>query len=319
MRKFYKLLAVCIILVFASTVYGAVYVPMRINGLKGDIVLSPSSSGSFLSGLFQVLHCYWSHSGMLVNDGYNIRHNTMDEPAYNKTWIGCPTTLKSDPLSNGTPGMLTEDINTTYNSTHNFTASGGVILKPTAALEATYRPLLNAVANKMAYMDAYYRPYAYAYFWQMDDSNVRVKGRGGHCSGTNWFANYFSGKQMNLPLHSSQTVYDAALQLYNGVYNAVLEELGWCGKLFCGTGCADKMANQVCNTFGFDRATDTTNYWRSRLNGPTGYVTSVAPAPDNLLMSNYTNPLGYNPGANTADSSYYGAVETLQFIDGYYQ
>jgi hypothetical protein len=318
MRKFYKLLAVCIILVFASTVYGAVYVPTRINGLKGDIVLSPNGSGP-LSGLFQVLHSYWSHSGMLVNDGYNIRHNTMDFPAYNKTWIGCPTSLKSDPLSNGVPGMLTETINNAYNVTHNFTAGGGVVLKPTAALEASYRPLLNAVANKMAYMDAYYRPYGYANFFQMDDSNVRVKGRGGHCSGTNWFANYFSGKTMALPYHSSQTVYDAAVQLYNGVRNAALDELGWCGKLFCGSGCADKMANQVVNTFGFDRATDTSSYWRSRLNGPTGYVTTVAPAPDNLLMASYRNPAGYYPGVQTASSSYYGAVEGLMFIDGYYK
>ncbi len=318
MRKFYKLLAICVILVFASTVYGAVYVPTRINGLKGDIVLSPNGSGP-LSGLFQVLHSYWSHSGMLVNDGYNIRHNTMSFPAYNKTWIGCPTDLKSDPLSNGVPGMLTETINNAYNVTNNFTAGGGVVLKPTAALEASYRPLLNAVANKMAYMDAYYRPYGYSNFFQMDNSNVRVKGRGGHCSGTNWFANYFSGKTMALPYHSSQTVYDAAVQLYNGVRNAVLDELGWCGKLFCGTGCADKMANQVVNTFGFDRATDTSNYWRTRLNGPTGYVTTVAPAPDNLLMASYRNPIGYYPGVQTASSSYYGAVEGLMFIDGYYR
>jgi hypothetical protein len=153
----------------------------------------------------------------------------------------------------------------------------------------------------------------------MDNSNVRVNGRGGHCSGTNWFANYFAGKQMNLPFHSSQTVYDAAVQLYNGVRSAALEELGWCGKLFCGSGCADKMANQVVNTFGFDRATDTSSYWRTRLNGPTAYLTSVAPAPDNLLLANYRNPAGYYPGAQTADSSYYGAVEGLMFIDGYYK
>jgi hypothetical protein len=79
------------------------------------------------------------------------------------------------------------------------------------------------------------------------------------------------------------------------------------------------MANQVVNTFGFDRASDTSSYWRTRINGPTGYLTSVAPAPDHLMMSSYTNPLGYNTGVNTAATSYYGAVETLQFIDGYYQ
>jgi len=216
---------------------------------------------------------------MLVDNGYNIRHNTMDQPSYSTTWIGCPKTLNAGQLSSGSPGMLTENINTTYNSTHNFTAAGGVLLKPTAALEASYRPALNTVADKMIYLDAYYRPYAYTSFYQLDNSNIRTVGRGNHCSGTNWFANYFSGKQMNLPTHASQTMYDAALQLYNGVREAVMDELGWCGQLFCGTGCADKFANQVVNTFGFDRASDTTNYWRSRINGPTGYLSSVAPAP----------------------------------------
>lgn len=319
MKRCSKLLAVFFLLIFASSVYGATYVPTRINGLKGDVVLSPSSNSGPLSGLFQVLHCYWSHSGMLVNDGYNIRHNTMNDPPYDKTWIGCPKQFKSDPLSNGTPGILTEDINTTYNSTHNFTASGGVILKPTAALESAYRPLLNAVADKMAYLDAYYRPYAYTAFFQMDNTNVRTKGRGGHCSGTNWFANYFSGKQMNLPQHVSQTMYDASLQLYNGVRQAVMDEMGWCGQLFCGTSCAGKMANQVCNTFAFDRASDQSDYWRTRVNGPYGYLTSVAPAPDHLMMSSYVNPYGYVVGVQTAASSYYGAVEGLQFIDGYYR
>lgn len=319
MKSFTKVLAVCILLVFASTVYGATYVPTRINGLKGDIVLSPNAASGFMTNLFNVLHCYWSHCGMLMDDGYNIRHNTMNVPDYDKTWIGCPKNLKADPLSNGVPGILTEDINTTYNVTHGFTASGGAIIKPTAALEASYRPLLHNNANKYAYLEAYYRPNAYTNLFQMDDSNVKTKGRGGHCSGTNWFANYFSGKQMNLPSHSSQTMYDAAVQLYNGVYDAAYEELGWCGRLFCGTSCCSKMANQVVNTFGFDRASDTSNYWTTRINGPTGYLTSVAPAPDHLMMSSYTNPLGYNTGVQTAESSYYGAVETLQFIDGYYQ
>ncbi len=319
MKRFSRLLAICVILFFASTVYGAVYVPTKINGLKGDIVLSPNSSDGLLTGLFQVLHCYWSHSGMLVNDGYNIRHNTMYMPSYSKTWIGCPKTLNAGQLSSGTPGILTEDINTTYNSTQNFTAAGGVVLKPTAALEGSCRPLLNTVADKMAYLDAYYRPNSYTNLWQMDNSNVRTVGRGSACSATCWFSNYYTGKQMALPSHSSQTMYDAAVQLYNGVYNAVMDELGWCGQLFCGTGCCDKFANQVVNTFGFDRASDTSNYWRTRINGPTGYLSSVAPAPDHLMMSSYTNPLGYATGVQTADSSYYGAVETLQFIDGYYQ
>ncbi len=101
MRKFYKLLAICIILVFASTVYGAVYVPTRINGLKGDIVLSPSSSGSFLSGPVPGSPVLLEPFGMLVNDGYNIRHNTRNEPAYNKTWIGCPTTLNRSAQQRG--------------------------------------------------------------------------------------------------------------------------------------------------------------------------------------------------------------------------
>jgi len=36
-------------------------------------------------------------------------------------------------------------------------------------------------------------------------------------------------------------------------------------------------------------------------------------------MASYRNPIGYYPGVQTASSSYYGAVEGLMFIDGYYR
>jgi hypothetical protein len=36
-------------------------------------------------------------------------------------------------------------------------------------------------------------------------------------------------------------------------------------------------------------------------------------------MANYRIPAGFYRGVQTASSSYYGAVEGLMFIDGYYK
>ncbi len=164
----------------------------------------------------------------------------------------------------------------------------------------------------------YYRPYCYVNFFQMDDSNVRVKGRGGACSGTNWFANYFAGKQMNLPSHSSQTLYDAAVQLYNGVLLRALEELGWCGRLFCGKSCQED-GQPGRQHLRFRQGDDTKRllaYQAQR----TGWLsaTSVNPSPDNLLMTNIESGR-LCPRGSDRQLVILRAVEGLMFIDGYYQ
>jgi len=155
---------------------------MSINAQKGDVVLSTSEG--FIMDLLAILGCSWSHSGMVVDDGLNIRHNTMyvsDVPIeYNYIWFikTTPKRLNPDRLSNGLPGILTENIDTTYNTTQNFHAAGGAVLKPTLANESAYRSFLHAAADAMNYLVAYYRINSYINIYQLDYTNKLVKGRG---------------------------------------------------------------------------------------------------------------------------------------------
>lgn len=115
-------------------------------------------------------------------------------------------------------------------------------------------------------------------------------------------------------------VSQCANSLYTSVKNMVRDEAGGFGAFIIdieglfGTGADEKIANQIVNTFGFDRATDTSDYWRSYI----GAVTATANAPDHLILSSYTNPSGHNVGVQTTSTSYYGQVEPLVITDGYY-
>ncbi|HRV16086.1 MAG TPA: hypothetical protein P5130_12495 [Spirochaetota bacterium] len=325
MKLFTKVCLVLVLLFTSSTIFAEwVYVPMSINANKGDVVLS--TSPGFIMDLLAILGCYWSHSGMAVDNGFNIRHNTMyvsEIPIeYNKIWFIQTTPKRMNPtrLSNGLPGILTEDIDTAYNATNNFAAAGGAVLKPTAANEAAYRQYLNAAADVFNYLKAYYRVNAYVNMYQLDYANYLITGRGNHCSGTCWYANYFSGKTMVVATIPANLVTQCANSLYTSVKNMVRDEAGGFGAFIIdieglfGTGADEKIANQIVNTFGFDRATDTSDYWRSYI----GAVTATANAPDHLILSSYTNPSGHNVGAQTTSTSYYGQVEPLVITDGYY-
>ncbi len=324
--KFLTKVCFIVVVLFASTtVFAAwVYVPMSINAQKGDIVLS--TSPGFIMDLLAILGCYWSHSGMAVDNGYNIRHNTMYVSQipieYNYIWFIKTTPKRLDPtrLSNGLPGILTEDIDTAYNTTLNFHAAGGAILKPTAANEALYRQYLISAADVFNYLKAYYRVNAYVNMYQLDYANYYITGRGNHCSGTCWYANYFAGKTMAVATIPPALVTQCANSLYTSVKNMVRDEAGGFGAFIIdieglfGTGADEKIANQIVNTFGFDRSADTSSYWRNYIN----QVTATANAPDHLLLSSYTNPSGYNAGVQTISTSYYGQVEPLVITDGYY-
>ncbi|MCX8122751.1 MAG: hypothetical protein N3F66_01135 [Spirochaetes bacterium] len=325
--KFISKLCIVVLIVFVcSTVFAGqwVYKPMSINAQKGDIILS--TSPGFIMDLLAILGCYWSHSGMAVDNGFNIRHNTMyvsEVPIeYNYIWFIKTTPKRMDPnrLSNGLPGILTEDIDTTYNVTKNFHAAGGAVLKPTAANEALYRQYLQLAADKLLYVKAYYRVNAYVNMYQLDYVNYYITGRGNHCSGTCWYANYFAGKTMNVAYIPPSLVTQCAFNLYNSVKNMVRDEAGGFGAFIIdieglfGTGADEKIANQIVNTFGWDRSWDTSAYWRSYIN----QKSATANAPDHLLLYTYKNPSGYYPGVQTTSSSYYGQVDPLVITSGYY-
>jgi hypothetical protein len=274
--------------------------------------------------MLSLFGCNWSHTGMAIDDGINIRHNTMymsEIPIEYNKFLGIKTTpkrLNPDRLSNGLPGILTEDIDTTYNSTQNFHASGGVVLKPTDADEAANRSYLNLAADKYIAIGAYYRVNSYVNLYQLDYSPNYIKGRGNACSGTCWYANYFAGKQMQVAYIPSSVTTQCAEAMFSSIKNMVDDQAGSFGAFiisignFFGTGADERIANQVVNTFAFDHSTDTSSYWRGRV------PAANAVAPDHLILSSYTNPKGNNVGVQTTASSYYTKVEPLVITNGYY-
>lgn len=324
MKKLFCLIVTTLFILTSAAAFAGqwVYVPMKINAKKGDIILSTAEG--FIMDMLALFGCNWSHSGMAIDDGFNIRHNTMyvsEVPIEYNRFLGIKTTPKRmnpDRLSNGLPGILTEDIDTTYNGTKNFNASGGVVLKPADADEATYRYYLDLAAEKFKYLVAYYRVNSYVNMYQLDNVNYLIKGRGNACSGTCWYANYFSGKTMNVANIPQTVTTQCASAMYTSIKNMVRDEAGGFGSFIIdieglfGTGADEKIANQIVNTFAFDRSTDTSSYWRGRVPAAT------AVAPDHLLLSSYVNPRGYQVGTQTTATSYYGKVEPLTIQNGYY-
>ncbi len=324
MKKLFSFIVISLFIISGATAYAGqwVYVPMKINAKKGDIVLS--TSAGFIMDMLALFGCNWSHSGIAIDDGFNIRHNTMyvsDVPIEYNYFLGIKTTpkrLNPDRLSNGLPGILTEDIDTTYNTTQNFHAAGGVVLKPSDADEATYRYYLNLAADKLINIVAYYRVNSYVNIYQLDNVNYLIKGRGNDCSGTCWYANYFAGKTMQVAYIPQSVTANCASAMYTSVKNMVRDNAGGFGSFIIdieglfGTGADEKIANQIVNTFAFDRSTDTSSYWRGRV------PASNAVAPDHLLLSSYVNPKGNQVGVQTTATSYYGKVEPLEIQNGYY-
>ncbi len=319
MKKVLKTLAIVAVLALAvSVVSEPVWVPAKVNGKKGDVVLSPGTQGEMISDLLSILGVYFSHCGMLIDDGETIRHNTMyiDEIPQLKDGCGIPYMLDPDGISNGLPGILSEDVETAFfreDTEHlSFKLSGGAIVSPSDGNEASYRQYLELAGDKMAYMKGYYRVNCYMDMFQMQYLNYLVKGVGNHCSGTVWYANHFAGKTMNVAEIPPALVDACANSLFESLKKEVEDQVG-CGSIFA-PDVAEDIANQVVNTFGFDKSDDTSDYWRSHIGG----LTAHANAPDHNLLSSYVNPGGLSPGVQTESSSYYGKVSPIEYTDGYY-
>lgn len=301
-----------------STFSEPVWVPAKINGQKGDMVLSAGKPGELINDLVAIFGGYWNHIGLLTDNGYTIRHNTMyiQDIPQEKNGCGIPYRLNPDGLSNGLPGILTQDVDTTYNhedpNYRSFNIAGGAIVMPKDENEDSYRQYLELATDKMIFLKGYYRIHAYVDMMQMEDLDYLVKGVGNHCSGTIWFAHHYTGKTMNVATIPPDVIKACSFQLYDSVYKMVEEEIG-CGKVFSPDVAGD-VANQVVNTFGFDRSEDMTDYWKENIDQVTAYVNS----PDHLLLSSFTNPSGENVGVQTESSSYYGKVVPIEWTDGYW-
>jgi len=318
-----------IILAYAGSLQAGywAYRPMSVNAKKGDIILS--AEAGMTEDIIRVVSGHWEHVGMVVDNGFTVRHNTkyMDSADIEWNYINLfftrikttPKRLNPDQLANGMPGMISEDVNTAFNGERaRFHAAGGIFVSPNQENESAYRPALGRAADRMKYLDGYYRISSYANMFQQYDVNYRVKGRGGMCASAVWFANYYSGKRMNYAVYSPELSMKVASVIYTSVINMIHDDYGVLGKIFFGiqevfgTGLDRRIANQVVNAFGHDRPDDLTDYWR------THPITAVTVSPDNLLMASFVNPGGKQGGVQAPGSSFYERVEPVRVMNGYW-
>jgi hypothetical protein len=322
MKKFMVFVSTVVILLVTTSLFAAiVYVqPYTTNAKKGDALLTGDASGFIGDTLEAAFGGYWSHSGMMSDNGYNIRHNTMDvdQLVLNKNWLGVPTSINATSLMNGLPGL--------YTQTTTWTAATDVVLKPTVENEAAYRPLLQAIADKELWLAEYYNVHSYVcssvsdLISRFNNSNTLTSGLGGHCSGTIWYSNYLMGKTMNVFYANTDCVDAGAFALYDGLYALILEKVkeqaGFWGTIGIvnSADVATKIANQVVNAFGRGVWDDTSDKWRSL----EGTMITYNVAPDHLVMAGVTNPSGTQAGVQTAASSYYGKIENTIRGGGYF-
>ncbi|MCP4135818.1 MAG: hypothetical protein GY754_32925 [bacterium] len=324
MKKFKLSILISFLFLVSTSLFGdIVYIePYTINASKGDIILTGSPSGFIGATLTAGFGGYWSHSGMMIDNGYHIRHNTLDsgELSLNTNWLGIPTSIDPNDLEHGKPGLITQKTQ--------WVRSTDVVLKPLDADEENYRPFLEEIADTMASIDSYYRIHSYINsskeYWLSQFSTNRENNKGTHCSGQLWYVNYLNGKEMNY-FHGTTDMVDAgALALYQGLYEMILEEVeskgGFWGNAFDFLGFIDyeeiagKLANQVVNAFGLNVYNDTGSTWRGHL----GKTETYAVAPDHFIMTSMSNPTGNNTGIQTSESSYYGKIESTVKGGGYY-
>ncbi len=114
-----------------------------------------------------------------------------------------------------------------------------------------------------------------------------------------------------LALH---TMYDVGLYfLSDYIWNDLKRQVK--NYLFSEYDAPTKLANQIINTFLFNRYDDLTDYWREHLDETLG---SATVSPDNLLMVGMPSPNNTFNGVQTANSSFYDAIEDYKNNGGYY-
>lgn len=328
-----RMIIAALALVAAGPVFASkwVWVPSKINANRGDAVLSADPDGA-IGVLLGSIHQTWTHSGMVTDSGYTIRHNTMYmenvEVIYN-TFLGINTTPKSlngTQLRDGNPGIITESTANAYGADgiHSFlygtstggtqyTSAGGVVLKP--KVDSTWRTTLNTAASKMEYVNAYYRVYAYTVMAGLPYQNYKQADKGNHCSGTIWHSVGWAGAPLNSVYYSPTLRQSGASVLYNSIVSAVSDDAGWFGNIIIGlfdSGAKARVANQVVNCFAFNDCWNTNNRWSS------GVGSGQAVSPDNLLPTGYANTQGYYWGYQDPNGPY-GKVDPLSYVGGYWK
>ncbi|MCP4136084.1 MAG: beta/gamma crystallin family protein [bacterium] len=325
----------CMVLLFVCLMTGnlfseIIYVPVTLaNAKKGDTLLQGSSSGMIGEVLSAAFGGYWGHSGMMIDDGETIRHNTLDidQMALITNWLGVPTMIEPNDVENGPPGMVSDTVDDSYKGLTGWPLgrSTDVILSPDDDSESVYRPLLEEIADTFIYLEQYYRLHSYineteeVFFDQFNNTDYLVSGKGGNCSGTILFAHYLNGLDMNIFYAPPEMINEGAFTLYDNLYDIILDAVkdaaGTFGGIFVDEeAVAEKIANQVVNAFGLDVYNDTSDTWRAFEDEIHTYAT----APDHLVLNSMMNPAGTYPGIQTTETSYYGKMETHAYSGGYF-
>lgn len=326
MKKNFLLCSTLLIIFSVNSAFAElVWVPAEYaNAKKGDILLQ-GDPNNFIGKLLAIFGGYWSHSGMMIEDYTTIRHNTMEVEhiKQDKNWLGIPYRLNPHDLENGSPGTITTTVDHAYqHGGWDINTGTDVVLTLSDDDEDLLRQELHAIADKMVWLDMYYRIHAYInedlddMIDQHNNSSSRVAGKGTHCSGNLWYANYITGKQMNI-FYAPPSMIDAgAHSLYDSIKEMVLEQIKDQAGVFSFflKGTADDIANQVVNGFGLDIYDDLSSTWKNYL----GTVHTYAAAPDHLMLDSMINPEGNSTGVQTEESSYYKKIMTVQLTGGYW-
>ncbi len=161
--------------------------PRLANAYKGDALLTPGCGliGALLSQVSPPQH--FSHSGLMVEDYYRLRHSTAVEDRYAefKVLEGLAG-LRADVVRYGWPGIITQSIDETFNgedwldpetgklySIKGFSANpqqcgedleliSTTVVKPVPGADPTVRDRLRAAADAALGIEGHYRFFAYS-------------------------------------------------------------------------------------------------------------------------------------------------------------
>ena len=291
------------------------WVPSRItNGSPGRAVLTRDSTGP-IGKLLGSLGMYWSHSGMFIDAGYNIRHNTANPDTFkvvDSSGRGCsggggitcvPHRFNSATLVSAQPGIITQSVAEAYgeNRKPEFSfydqESNGTLTNRNAAvlLRRNVTPIGGSIyydgaADKMVDYEAFYSFYSYTDIWQTepdpsDPSHIHVApdlNRKNMCSGTVAWALYSGGGFDIWPLGYPASLRNTASPV---LYRAIYDEIG------------KKTSSTVSGAF-----------MGAMLLNPTGVllpgafaVASIANATRERMANQFVNCMAFNDCGNTTN------------------
>lgn len=332
MQKLFAGALVSACIISATPAFAGVWkwVPAGINASRGDAILSADGDG-VIGALLGSINQSWTHSGMSLDNGYTIRHNTMYmeniQVIYN-TFLGINTTpkhLNGDQLQSGNPGIITETTSNAYGADGTvsfvyytykdgtYINNNALVLKPKS--ESTWRSRLESAASQMSSVNAYYNVYAYTNHYDFTWSSSKVTSRGQHCSGTIWWANNKAGNSFLTTYYSPSLRQSGASVLFSSIRQAVSDDAGWFGNIILSlfdSGAKDRVANQVVNCFAFDDCWNTGSRWKN------GVGSGTAVSPDNLLPTGYSNLGGYYWGNQDANGAY-SKPTPMTYYGGYWK